>query len=623
MLASLRMRLARELRSPLAPALALTGAALFFGGGPQDSNLPWLGSAAVLLALALLATRGPPRGLLALVPLGLLALWCASSVAWSVEPDRSWSYANRAFVYAAFALVGALLAVEPRRLFYGVSGLLGAVCAWSLLGKAIPWFYEDYGRIARLRGPVGYWNSLALLGDIALPLGLCLATRKRIPGTLLVFGWLVAIGLTYSRGGVAVAAVVVVAWIVLSGAWIDAVATLLAAGLPAAGVLAVAFSLPALTRDGEPHAARLRDGLVFCAVLLADAALAAALARFPPPVHVARGLRRAFVALLAVACVGALVVGGLHAQRWWHSFTSTSGTELPNTPARLTEAGSNFRWAWWQEAWRGFEQNPLKGTGAGTFQLTDERYRTSNLGEPMEPHDLPLQFLTETGVVGLALLGLSMLWLLVAGRRRPGPQLALALALPAYLLHGLIDIDWDFAAVSAPVFLIAGALAVRPSTRRRISAFTVLSLSGIAVALVSSLFAIWLGNRWTNEAGLTSSPAKALQLIQRARSVDPLSIQPLITGALAETTAAEPLRSRSARKRDYAVALGLLEKATELQPLNAQGWYELGYFNLIFRRCPRHALPDLNRATVLDGKNAENVWYAQALKEVNTGLYKC
>ena len=48
-------------------------------------------------------------------------------------------------------------------------------------GKVFPWLYEDYGRITRLRGPVGYWNALALLGDLALPLGLWLATRRRCP----------------------------------------------------------------------------------------------------------------------------------------------------------------------------------------------------------------------------------------------------------------------------------------------------------------------------------------------------------------------------------------------------------------------------------------------------------
>ena len=110
------------------------------------------------------------------------------------------------------------------------------MCVWSLAGKVLPWLYEDYGRIARLRGPIGYWNSLALLGDIALPIGLCLATRLRTAGTLLVYGWIVAIGLTYSRGGVLVAVVVVALWMWLSQAWIEALSTLVAAGLPAVGV---------------------------------------------------------------------------------------------------------------------------------------------------------------------------------------------------------------------------------------------------------------------------------------------------------------------------------------------------------------------------------------------------
>ena len=150
------MRLARELLSPLPLALALTAAALFFGGNLGDSNLPWLGGAALLLALLVLATQPPPARLGTLVPFALLAVWCAVSVAWSIEPDRSWSYANRAFVYLAFALVGALLGVSPRRLFDGVCALLGAVCVWSLLGLLVCLFPIIIWRVEAWRaGAVG------------------------------------------------------------------------------------------------------------------------------------------------------------------------------------------------------------------------------------------------------------------------------------------------------------------------------------------------------------------------------------------------------------------------------------------------------------------------------------
>src|SRR3954469_124088 len=119
MLASPAMRAARELWSPLAFALPLAAAALFFGGGSGPSTLPWVGGAAIVLAAAS-AAWGVPTGWWALVPLAALAVWFAASIAWSIEPDRSWDYANRTAVYAAFALLGAFLAGRTRELAIGL-----------------------------------------------------------------------------------------------------------------------------------------------------------------------------------------------------------------------------------------------------------------------------------------------------------------------------------------------------------------------------------------------------------------------------------------------------------------------------------------------------------------------
>jgi len=634
------MRLTRELRSPLTPALILLAAALFLGDGAGDSSLPWLGGAAALLALVLFAVRSPPDGLVALVPLVALALWCVASVAWSIEPDRSWSYGNRTLVYAAFALVGALLGVESRQLLYGISALLGAVCVWSLAGKVLPWLYEDYGRIARLRGPVGYWNGLALLGDIALPLGLCLATRLRVPGTLLVYGWLVVIGLTYSRGGIVVAVVVVALWAAATRIWVETLSTLFAAGLPAAGALAVAFSLSGLTSDGASHSTRVRDGLVFGAVLLADGAIVAALSRLAQPAASVRLVRQAALGLLALGAAAALAVAVVHARGWWHSFRSS--TEVTNSSSRLLSSGSNFRWSWWAQAWRGWKVDPIQGTGAGSFDFTNLRYRSSNLDETIEPHDLPVQFLSETGIVGLLLFGGAVAWLIRAGKRKPGPQLALALALPALFLHGLLDIDWDFAAVSAPVFLIAGALVARPSSRPRPRVFTVVTVSGVALAAVFSLFAVWLGNRWNDEAGsqLGIDNAKAVQLATRSRTVDPLSIAPLLnagdaelsigTGLYAQFKKAyrrgdhkESRRLAAAYRQTSTLALGYFTKATEIQPDSAFAWFSLGEYELQ-RPCARAAYYAFNKATVLDGQNLAYIAAFQStLKAVNSGKPKC
>ena len=607
------MRAARELWSPLGAALALTAAVLFFGGGSGNSTLPWIGGAAIVLAAAFVAARGVPAGAAMLLPFVALALWCAVSVAWSIEPDRSWDYANRTVVYVAFAIVGIFLAGRTRELALGLSALLGAVCVWALAGKVFPWLYEDYGRIARLRGPVGYWNALALLGDVALPLGLWLATRRREAGTLLVYGWTVALALTYSRGGIAVACIVVAAWLVVSGFWLQGLATLVSAGVPAAGVVGLAFTLNGITSDGASHSTRVRDGLLFGAALLVAGAVATVLARIPPP-EPTRAVRRASIALVIVAAAAVCLFGGFHARTWWDQFTAPAASEVSNSPARLTEASSNHRWVWWKEAWRGFKGHELAGTGAGSFEFTNLRYHTSTTDRALEPHDLPVQFLTETGAVGVVLFLVAMLALARGAEHPTDPEIALAFALPAYLLHGLVDIDWDFAAVSAPVFLVAGALAAKPIVRPRASFPAAFAGAGIALAALSSLFAVWLGGRWTGEAldALGVDNARAVALAKRARSVQPLSIDPLYYEALAEQS-----------RRNFGAALGLLQKATRLQPENPEAWFRLGEFDFRVRHCPRTALPELDRFTALDPQDPGNVEYDRALKQVNSGKPKC
>ena len=574
MLASAAMRAARELWSPLGAALVLSAAVLFFGGASGNSTLPWIGGAAILLAAAFAATRGLSAGTVMLLPLVALALWCAASVAWSIEPDRSWDYANRTVVYAAFAILGAFVAGRTRELAVGLC---------------------------------------ALLGDIALPLGLWLATKWRAAGTLLVYGWVVALALTYSRGGIAVAVIVVAAWLLVSGFWLQGLATLVAAGVPAAGVIGLAFSLSGVTSDGASHSTRVHDGLLFGAALVVGAAVAVALSRIPPPEPVP-AVRRAATALVIVAAAAVCLVGGLHARTWWDEFTAPASSEVSNNPSRLTEASSNHRWIWWTEAWRGFKAHELAGTGAGSFEFTNLRYHTTTVDRALEPHDVPLQFLSETGAVGLVLFLVAMLTLVRGARRPTDPEIALAFALPAYLLHGLVDIDWDFAAVSAPVFLVAGALAVKPIERPRASFSAALAGAGLALAALSSLFAVWLGGRWTGQAenALGTHNARAVTLAKRARSVQPLSVEPIFIQALAEQL-----------QRHFGETLGLLRKATRLQPENKETWFALGEFDFRVRHCPRIALRELNRFTELDRQDPGNAEYARALKQVNSGKATC
>src|SRR4051812_36809787 len=155
-----------------AAAVGLCFSALFFAGGFDNAApIVWIGglallAAATLTAAALLGALEPPRldaaaaGLLG----GLfgLAVWAAASTLWSASPDRSWTYANRTLVYAAFALLGFLLsALVPRlgAVAAAAAALLGLVLGWALLLKCVPSLYADYGRVARLRAPLAYWNE--------------------------------------------------------------------------------------------------------------------------------------------------------------------------------------------------------------------------------------------------------------------------------------------------------------------------------------------------------------------------------------------------------------------------------------------------------------------------------
>ena len=148
--------------------------------------------------------------------------------------------------------------------------------------------------------------------------------------------------------------------------------------------------LPGVTNDGETTSTRWRDGLIFGVLVVVGAFVAVVLSRAPRP-RDTPALRRALYAAGAVAVV-AVVVGGVFAAG---SFTSSSPVESGS--GRYTSAGSNFRWEWWQQAWHGWAGHRLAGTGAGSFHVTNLRYRGSFLDETTEPHSLPLQFLSEAG----------------------------------------------------------------------------------------------------------------------------------------------------------------------------------------------------------------------------------
>jgi tetratricopeptide (TPR) repeat protein len=201
--------------------------------------------------------------------------------------------------------------------------------------------------------------------------------------------------------------------------------------------------------------------------------------------------------------------------------------------------------------------------------------------------------------VGLALGGAAAAAAVAVGARavrqvggaERAAALALALAVPVYLLHGLVDIDWDFVSVTAPVAFALGALVAAEGTRARSRRVLTLAPAAVgAAAGVASLVLPWLAEQRVEDAyaALADDPAAAVAAARDADALNPLSPEPLRAQALAEAS--------RGRARE---ALTLFERAAVRQPKNWETWYDAGVFQLRLGNAEK-AYEYLNNAYGLD-----------------------
>jgi hypothetical protein len=613
---------------PLSAAAVLVTVSLFFGGSLSDSRLFWIGIFAVAVGFGFLAA-----GLAGLVPVavpgrsgvvafGLLAAfvcWNGVTMIWSIAPDLSWAYMNRGAVYLGFALLGLAVAASVRAPARVVAGglavlLFGVVC-WALLGKVFPSLFPDGARVARLRNPVGYWNALGLLCALALPVGLWIATRRswrrelRAAGVVLLYLAVVALVLTFSRAGILVAAVAVLLWLAFVPARLESFGALVVSVVPAAAVAGWASTRSGIVDDGQSFSARQSDGAWFGLVLVLVGVLVVAAAvwadrldrRFDDPEARRLWTRRIGLGVGAVAVAGVISVsaasGGPNA--WLREFRG--GGEVSNS-SRFGTLSSNNRWEWWKEAWKVFEEKPAGGKGAATFVYARRRVQQGST-VTNEPHNIALQSLAETGIVGFllgvgavvaALLAIARAVLRLRGEERAATA-AIAIAIPAFLLHALADIDWDFVAVCAPVFMLGGlVIGIGGEVRAVRMPLRSLAAAGVAAVLLAGVYSLaapWLAANRVDDAytalfarDLRSGAAAA----RDAASLNPLSVQPI--WALAEAYAALP---------DERGAVDQYRRATRLQPENPDTWVALGRYELCFGDV-FDAYRALNQAYTLD-----------------------
>jgi hypothetical protein len=587
--------------------------------------------------------------------LGAFALWSGVTVLWSVSPDQTWTECNRAVTYLiVLGLAIAVGASHPRSVPLIASGFL-LVClvvsADALGQKLVPGLHipgivslDQTGTLPRLQEPLGYWNALALLIAMGVPAALVVAVdRRHRAGVRLgaaagMSAMLLAIGLTYSRGGVLALAAALIVVIAGGGDRLRSLMWLAMAVAAAAPVLLVGLDGHQLTAAGVGLPARELAGAELSAVLVACLMLLVLAGRrvleLEPRTTLspsgARRIRRVLIVGTGAVAAAAVLAVALSARgldgtvsHAWSSFTATRATSVSD-PGRLLSADSENRWVWWKEAAGAFADRPLGGWGAGSFGVVHLLYRRDALSV-QQPHSVPLQFLAETGIVGAALgLGAFAL-LLVAGRRAvrrrgaaPGRLAATALlaGAVAYAVHELYDWDWDIPAVTIPALLflgtLGGSLAAgrRPAADGRVGsrARRALGLGLGTVGMVAFAVSVAVPRIAAGDAAralVTASSAgsgslhQALADAQLASRLDPLSD----AGLRAASTIA-------IRRRDLRRTRADLLAAVRRQPTDGSAWQELTFADLQLRD-DAEAVIASRRELALDPRGPATLTFAQ------------
>jgi hypothetical protein len=601
----------------LAALLACAGYAAFADGATDLPAETWLQLVLVVLSVVVVATLLYGRSLrvaaspLAWAGLGLLAafcVWTALTITWSVAPDRSWEQFNRALAYVlAIGLgmvVGSSLSRAPERAAKGWVAVAALVAAYALAGKTVPGILglDHAGFVARLREPIGYWNALALICALAVAPALRLAADPaqrewtRLSGLFALYTFFVVIGLTYSRGGVlgAIAALIVV--LAFAPQPLRSFGLVVLAGLAAMTALVTGFNASDLTTNAVPLAQREGDALLALAIFLACGAVLLIAGRFALRVaervprerarRVGRTVLALGVGLLALGLVPAVLAGGVGDLA--RDFTDERSADAVTDPSRVNSTSSSNRWSWWNEAAGAWSDKPLHGWGAGSFPVTHRMYRKDQLGV-LQPHNVPLQWLAETGLVGLVLALGGFLALIAAALSRArrgagGYGVAAGAAGVAWLFHATFDWDWDIPGVTLPVCVLLGVAAARPVAREAASfeargaALAVATVLGVAALVSASLPA--LAERETESALRAGGDPKASEADLRdasasaelAARLNPLAAEPLYAAA-----------SIDERRASYPAARRTLLRALEREPDDVDGWYRLARIEATLR----------------------------------------
>jgi hypothetical protein len=558
---------------------------LAFAGGGYDlvihSQVGILVWWIVLLGAAwgLLPAGGVSRaGLAGLGLFGAFVAWTALGSTWSISTERSLSDLSLVAGYLGVLVLG-LMAQRDREagLRHTIGALSTAIVAVAIVALASrlhPGLIPAAGQTSsfltdtqqRLAWPLNYWNALAALLVLGLPLLLALTGAARtlrvqalaaaaIP-VLVLCGFL-----TFSRGGALAAAVALVAFLALAPERLPKLATVLSTGGASAALIASVVHRPALEHGLSSAAATHQGSTLILPIVLACAGAAAAqvgiglLARHAnPPRWLAPSPRQARLVLAGavVACVIAAVALGAPGRisHAWTDFKHPSASSLHDySLGRFGSLSGNGRYDYWRAAVHSTNGHLLQGSGPGTFQLL-WLPRAPYYSYVQNAHSLYFETLAELGIVGLALLLGFFALVLVAGvvlvirskyedRTRAAGATA---AILAFMVSCAFDWDWQVPALPVTFMLLAAAILgpgrlARPVLGRLtggvLRGLTVLVAAG-ALAAIAVPLATTDAVRASQAASARGQLAPALRDAEQAAKIEPGAASPQIQVALVQ-----------------------------------------------------------------------------------------
>jgi O-Antigen ligase len=519
----------------------------------------WTLGLAVLTGL--LPQRRPDRLSLAVASLLLLfAAFSGLSAAWAPSAEEALTEANRALLYAGvFALlVGLATRVSAEHLSDGIGMGIAAVGLVALASRLFPELgaRNDLASLlpearTRLSYPLDYWNGLAILVALGLPLLLRIGlTAERRPWRVAALAPIPALAstifLTSSRGGVLVAALAVGTFLVLAENRRRAALVIAVMVAASAAAIAVLFAHPVLI-DGPFNTSSAESaGRVAAVLIVACCAGAALLPVVLEPVS-PRLTRAVRVGIVVVAAAMAIAVFVATDPVKRIADASSGSDDWSSIRGHFINLSDSKRRQLWASAFDQFTGHPVVGQGSGSFEAWwSEHRRVPTFVR--DAHSLYLETLGELGLVGFSLLAAVTLAGLAVGviriRRADTHERTLIAALTAgfagFTLAAAEDWMWEMTIVSV-VGLALLAILAAGSVRRPLPGARPIPLWARAiVAALATVVIVSEGLALLSSTSLAASRraaargdmAQALETADRASALQPWAASPHLQLAL-------------------------------------------------------------------------------------------